>query len=249
MKTKFKNLIVSGCSFTVGEQSWANVLAKEYNLNLVNLAAAGAGQEHIKDSLILWIERQCPSPADTLIGIMWSNPWRHDLMVSGCKHHDLSSYAYDEYTDLIVSGDALRKFNIDRNSLKAKNEISALEIAYMAGRTARISKAWLHMKSLISYLKCKDYTFFQTEFLDFLGNSTNRLMQEVNGSVAEELDRLGLVIDKTHWLPLDHTEILGEYAHYLRMISPDRVHPSPLAQERWTYEILIPKLKECNILL
>ena len=48
-----ENLIVSGCSFTQGNQSWANVVAEDFAIKkLVNLATPAAGNCYIANSII-----------------------------------------------------------------------------------------------------------------------------------------------------------------------------------------------------
>jgi hypothetical protein len=123
---KIKNLLVSGCSFTYGE-SWASIFAKKHNLKLINLAAPGAGNLHIANSIILYLERNTLNIEDTLIGVMWSNPMRTDFMVTPTKKYcDLYRFTYDDHNRLIVSGDVLHKHNLTKEAVTSEDKFSAI---------------------------------------------------------------------------------------------------------------------------
>ena len=91
-KSKFKYLVVSGCSFTHNNHQeshcvWANTLAVWTNMTINNLAIPGAGNTHIKNSVILHLEKNKPNPADTLVLVMWSGPERIDWITEIGRAH------------------------------------------------------------------------------------------------------------------------------------------------------------------
>ena len=89
VNSKFKKLVVSGCSFTHNNHhdkcAWANLLADWSGMTIVNLATPGAGNEHIANSLILYLEKNKLDPSNTLVMAMWSGIDRNDLIVSRKK--------------------------------------------------------------------------------------------------------------------------------------------------------------------
>lgn len=72
-------LLVAGCSHTEGagidkNQTWANVLSTNLNLDLVNLGKSGACAKFVSDSIMKWLETCTVLPSLTVI--QWPNPYR-----------------------------------------------------------------------------------------------------------------------------------------------------------------------------
>lgn len=79
-------LLVSGCSHTVGvginrEQVWAQQVAQELGLDLVNVARGGSCAKYVCDSLIDWINT-APIPPNLVIA-QWPNPYRSMEIIHG----------------------------------------------------------------------------------------------------------------------------------------------------------------------
>jgi hypothetical protein len=113
---KFKNLLVSGCSFTqdgiggapptvelVGgcsfiedddyiaaqPKSWAGFLAKKLKVtSMINTAASGHGNILIANSILECINRFHYKPTETLVVINLTEPWRFDLP---CLHDHIEA--------------------------------------------------------------------------------------------------------------------------------------------------------------
>ena len=78
-------LLVAGCSHTAGvgidpEQIWANKLAQELDLDLVNLAQSGACAKFVSLSLIEYLTQTSTSPE--LVIAQWPNPYRSMKIVN-----------------------------------------------------------------------------------------------------------------------------------------------------------------------
>jgi len=78
-------LLVAGCSHTAGvgidpTQTWANKLAQELDLSLVNLAQAGACARFVSLSLIEYLTQTSTVPE--LIIAQWPNPYRSMKIVN-----------------------------------------------------------------------------------------------------------------------------------------------------------------------
>ena len=78
----YKNLLVSGCSFTQ-QSGWADHVKNKYKLKLTNLACSGGGNTHIANSIIAHCEinRFTVSSKDTYVLVMWSGADRLDTMI------------------------------------------------------------------------------------------------------------------------------------------------------------------------
>jgi len=84
----YKNLIVSGCSFTrnfrnMVTTSWPHYLRDLGGFSYVtDLALSGAGNYHIATSMQWYLENNTVDINDTLIIVMWSGNDRDDEIVS-----------------------------------------------------------------------------------------------------------------------------------------------------------------------
>jgi hypothetical protein len=251
---KYKKLIVAGCSYTENFGSWAYILSSFYKLELINLAIPGAGNKHILFSLISYLAKNNIDPETTLIGIMWSHPFREDHIVENnptFKDQSIYRYSYDTYTRLVLNGDLLHNANIHNYFLRTLDAKDRMLGNYnFSGKTL---ETWTYTESTIAYLLGNNFTFFQTNFQNYLTGSdiikynTNfEIMKEYH--YLKELERLNLKHNIINRLELDHTQYLGEYAYHHNLLDTDKIHPSKDGHIKWTFEILIPKLQQINIL-
>ena len=83
-----KTILINGCSFSRGPDSWPYHLQTAYNANLVNLSQAGAGNTYIHESTI---EELSKRSYDYVI-IMWTEFSRLDYKVENISLFDDSKY-------------------------------------------------------------------------------------------------------------------------------------------------------------
>ena len=86
-----RNIFTFGCSFTKDnyQQTWANILADKYDLNLVNCAERGAGAEFVVNRLLT------TSINDRdIVAIMWPCADRFDLWADHTVPHLLEDCKY-----------------------------------------------------------------------------------------------------------------------------------------------------------
>jgi hypothetical protein len=257
--TAYKKLIVSGCSFTVndtagpgatGRCSWAQFLAEKYNLELVNLAVAGAGNKHIADSLIVYLEQNSCDITEVLIGAMWSGIERHHWTISLPKSKYTRYHKY-EYTDnifLTFPQEILGDNNLTRDMILHDPDLSILELAYFRGLVARQLDGLLSMIHLTSYLTTKGYTFFQTHFFDPDGDKTQS-GELVGSRYADACDNFGIARPETGMVNFAPDQFLGNWAANQNLIwgGNDR-HPTVHGHKLWTETVLIPQLIQQKLL-
>ena len=248
---KYKTLLVSGCSFTENQGTWGFQLAPTYNLDLINLACKGAGNQHIAWSVISFLEKNNIDPETTLIGIMWSHPYRTDLVFERnpeYKDQSIFKYNYDSYNSLVRQSDLLEKHEFSQN-----RAVQASYLQINGNRLASTFKTWSLKTMMTAYLKDKKFTFFQTAFLNYLTQSSvvkgiPYLQHQLRYQYLQDLENLGLNHNLHNWLNLQETEYLGEYAFHKRQMSSDGYHPSEEGYKSWTEKILIPNLEKMKIL-
>jgi hypothetical protein len=249
IKSKFKHLVVSGCSFThqpeptPGPFSWANLLAEWTGMQIHNLAIPGAGNDHISKSIILYLEKNKLPAEDTVVIVMWSGinriDWVTDAENSNFSNEYGFNYQYDNHNELTLGGAWWNKKN-PTPLMKALIEYSKYQSIHSLSLNS-----WLAMQNLSNYLKVNKYTYCYTSFLNYrcIGQAADYV------DFNTELKKLNLSLDKEPWLPLDDDDYYGDWARKRNYLQPDNFHPKfPEANEGWTQEILIPELIKKNIL-
>ena len=239
LKCKYKNLVVSGCSFTHNEHhshvTWGNTLSYWTGMNISNHAVNGAGNSHIANSIILFLEKNKPSPADTLIMVMWSIQYRTDWITDRKIKKDYNtinhSYYYDTHNELnsllFHTKEKSHFLDTGHNYRKYQSEYSY------------VLKNWLSMQSLTSYLDTHGYQYFYTSIYD--------LNCVKHGNYKKMLAEINLTNDQAKWLDLSSDNYLGDFAKNKNMVAEDNCHPTPECQEIWTHDILIPELQKKQI--
>ena len=234
LKSNFKNLIVSGCSFTHNEHhthvTWSNTLAAWADMNITNLAVNGAGNQHIANSIILYLEKNKPVASESFILVMWSGLERVDWITDCLTHKDADfkkhTYYYDKFNELSINKRAnpshiVSTFN---NFLKYQSQHSLT------------LTSWLSMMALTNYLKVNNYKFYYTAYYD--------IFSPARGNYENILKDLDLTLDKNHWLNLNTNEYLGNFVLEKNLVAEDGWHPTVTGQETWTEQVLVPQLNK-----
>ena len=241
-ESSYKKLLVSGCSFTHNNYhtpcTWGNNLAVWAGLDIYNLGIPGAGNTHIKNSIILWIEKHRPDPADLLIIVMWSGvervDWITDPKLSKFAEAYPFTYNYSESTELVLGGNWWAK-NPDRSMV----EKTLIDFTKFQNEQSLALTSWLAMTQLTDYLQKRGYTFYYTAWQDLWlpGDGANYWID-----YAVELEKLKLVLDLEPWLFSDHDKYLGSWVRAHNYLMDDNLHPSSQGHEIWCQTVLIPEL-------
>lgn len=250
MKSRYKHLVVSGCSFTTNEHvpdrsdwNWPNILAKDTNMIIHNLATAGAGNTHIANSIIVYLEKTQLPPEDVLVIAMWSGTGRIDFTVSteiDPRKKYTWNYLYAPSCRLHQGGNWWNTTNpigVD----KILTDYSKFQDEYTLGL-----QTWLAMTNLASYLNSKNICHFFTSFLHYASNEI--YFDAVHVDIDNTLAKMGLKIDRSRWLNLASADYFGDWCVKRGLLTPDGFHPGLDGPQRWPREILIPLLIELNVL-
>jgi hypothetical protein len=257
--TTYKKLIVSGCSFTVNDfagpggsqrYSWAQFLAEKYNLELVNLAMDGAGNKHIADSLILYLEQNNIDITEVLIGVMWSGISRTEWMISFPDQRYSKYHRYDYTNDVsrVESNHVLNDHGLSRAMVNHDPDLAMIEIAYSRGDQARHLQGLLSIIYLNSYLSYKGYTFFQTHF--FNPDGDKQQSGELHGSrYTDAYNSFRIVRPSTGVLNFMPDQFLGNWAANRHLIQGHNDHhPTVPGHKLWTETVLVPQLIQQKLL-
>lgn len=219
----FKNLFVSGCSFTHNGSekyrvSWPYFLQSYANIDrLVSTAMTGAGNYHIANSLIWELEQQNPNPNDTLVVVMWSGIERDDAIISS---EFLKDYPITiEYTDGVVAGIS-GGINGVGNYPSPVNQSKSIE--------SRSVENFLYYTTTYHYLKSKGYRFVFLKYLDPAQPNRSGDFVNVHQSKCDYM--------------FDDIQTIYDFAIRNCMLWDDDFHPSVKGHADWTREILLPHL-------
>jgi hypothetical protein len=226
-ETRFKNLLISGCSYTWNNSeqyvcSWPYYLRDICGFEQVfDCSQSGAGSNHIFNSVINEIETNENIKQDnTLVVVMWSGLTRTDVIASQditAPWHFMSNYNFNnKFATLSIFNDA-----------QGENLLSTLCQQYkrLVDTDAQIYESMLKIIALESYLKQKQFDFVFTSWMN------PRL----------ELDRVKCNLSSQVSSLLNNIPYLDEYAIQKNQKEPDG-HPTPDGYLGWTREHLIPYL-------
>jgi len=232
-KSKYSNLVVSGCSFTINESAnshvaWANCFAVWAGMSISNLAVCGAGNQHIANSIILHLEKNRPDPANTLVLPMWSGVARVDWITDRSMLKDNRDwryqYRYDQYNDLTT--------NMQTADSRLKSAFEQQGV--YQGQESQALNTWLAITALTNYLEQHGYTYYYTAYQDIFSSKRDNL--------SAMLFKIDLKLDSDKWITTQHEEFFGEFAEARKLVNSDGWHPSTEGHELWVNEILEPKL-------
>ena len=230
-QTKFKNLLVSGCSFTFNNSadiacSWPYYLRDIANFDEVyDCSQSGAGSNHIFNSVVNEIETNPDiNPDNTLVICMWSGLTRTDTIATRDitkPWHHMSNYDFDnKFSTLSILNQPQGNSPVADMCKQYKKVVDV---------NAQIYESCLKIIALDAYLK---YTGFNSVFTSWKDpNPDLQLISEIKDLA---------------WNKFDKIHFLGDYAKANTLLEPDG-HPTPNGYLAWTREHLVPFLAKTQL--
>jgi hypothetical protein len=232
----YKNLIVSGCSFTYNNAdsvavTWPYYLRDIGNFDEVyDCSLPGAGNTHIKNSIISCLDNNPHLLGDqSLLLVCWSGNNRDDHIVSPKALGEYPfEYYYADGASLALSGGA------DGNgNLKDDTIISKLRIC--KDTKSRAWENYIAIRSLYTYL-----SYMQIKFVFFEYRDHNLPARDRSFDLTKYLESH----TKKLYNDMIHKWSTDIYSYSIRrdMLMGDDFHPNPDAHLSYTKEILVPEL-------
>jgi len=249
MKSRYKHLVVSGCSFTTnehvpgqGDWNWPNILAKDTGMIIHNLATAGAGNQHIAKSIMIFLEREQLPLQDTMVIAMWSGVGRIDFTVSA----DLTPRKNYPWNYFYTPQCRLHQGGHWWNNRKPTIEDKVLiDYSKFQDDYSMALDTWMAMTSLDNYLTAQNIRYYFTSFLHY---NTNRIyFDAVHVDLDQTLDKMGLKINYSNWLNIEPMDYYGDWCRERGLLVSDGFHPGHDGPQRWPREVLIPILQQQGI--
>lgn len=230
----FKNLIVSGCSFTYNTHNSVAVKWPYYLRDLggfdqvFDCSLPGAGNHHIANSLQWALENDCLPVNDSLIIVMWSGCDRDDYI---CPNSNYKEYPFSfNYSDSVISGitGGVAGHGNTIDGLTALKKTKTLE--------SRSIENYLYINSLWHYLTSAGYKFL---FLNFLDSSLP------SRTCHFDITKYLPTIVKKQYNSMMTTDIPSLHTWALKndSLREDLFHPTPECHLDWTRKILLPKIQ------
>jgi hypothetical protein len=233
----FKNLIVSGCSFTFNNHesiaiSWPYYLRDMGGFDQVfDCSMPGAGNYHISNSLIWGLENDRPDPKNSLVIVMWSGNDRDDYIGPVSQDNGYFPFKF-HYSEKTISGITGGSNPVARGNtpdlFKKFTLCKTLE--------SRAIENYLYISHTWHYLKSSGFKFMFLEFLKSdLPSRTSHfdIKQYLPVNVGKKLDSMMENITDPYTWALKHN-----------LLASDDFHPSPDGQLSWSKNVLCPHMSQ-----
>lgn len=230
----FKNLIVSGCSYTYNNSETAAVTWPYYLRDLAGFdtvydsSLPGAGNYHICLSLMWTLDNLDCDRDSSLVVVMASGNNRDDAIVAAeCLNDYPMQFNYAPSVAAGITGG--NHATSGGNNLYLKNIDKAKTLQ------SRSIENYLYLTALHSYLIERKYKFV---ILDYLDRSVPNL--------SNDFDITNLLPNKLRGryknLFANQVKNIYRFAVMHDLLESDNFHPSPDGHLRWTKECLLPFL-------
>ena len=241
-----KNLVVSGCSFTAGKNSWARCVQDQLSVpNLFNVGSIGAGNRYIASSIIDVLQHHCLAPKETVILAMWSGPGRVDELVSGEYWYLLEDYPYKTFvldcddTYWIHSGGRGNSW-LDHQETK-----KLFQHKYVTSDPFVLCKETLvHMSHLQNFLQNHGFRYKFMSYVNYwipdkesVGNGDFSLTHFCSDWPTYR------ALEFQHWIFVNQQkDSLYEFCAAHDCVSSDNFHPTSLGHQQFAQQIILPQL-------
>lgn len=241
------NLLVNGASFTANT-SWATYVAQQCNLNLVNLAAGGAGNQYITNSTQDYILEHAPDPKTTLVLIMWGGTGNIDWRISGEWWYYLKDNNYKIGSHPVDSEDSYYVFSGGMGNSWTEHSTAKkiFEWQYKLSDPIVLCKqSLLHFINLENFLHTRGYRYrfispgnmFKVDQPEFYAGNYSI------GYFCKDL-KCFKNFDYSNWIFADAQKNgLSEFAHSIGQMKPD-YHPTDQGHDLFAQQIIIPEISK-----
>lgn len=234
----FKNLVVSGCSFTYTKSevtmptTWPYYFRDLTSIDKVfSCAIPGAGNYLISQSVIWGLENKKLPPEQTLVIVLWSGHDREDEIFSSNAIDSSSNYVY-KFTDNVCHG--LPGGN-NRNGDGNTCWFGYRDIHKFKSLESRSVENAIWKIGLKRYLDALGY---QSIFANYVEPSfPNRTKNfDITNFLPEP-------IKTTYISIMDPVQDMYSFCLKKMLLSDDDFHPSPDGHLAWTQDVLLPYCK------
>ena len=242
-----KILVASGCSFTFEPWNWPTFVAKEFDMNLINVGMGCQGNGLISKKLIYCIDsllNDGKSPNDILVGIMWSGTDRHEFYTDDTSGLTNIDGWIENPTSVIPHPNNLyRNWVITNCHWKVNN--SELYYKYFHNNVSSMIQTLQNILLTQWYLEKKGIKYFMTTYLNIFDKKTHDEIDNI------EVQHWFKMIDFTKFLPVDgcHEWVKENYGESGGFNEPNSygyqgIHPTEYGHKKFSEEVILPFIKD-----
>jgi hypothetical protein len=230
----FENLLIGGCSFTYNNSesdscTWPYYLRDLGGFKTVyDFSMIGAGNTHIKNSIIYGMEKFQFDTANTLVIVQWAGHDRDDYIVDPTSLNDYPyRYHYEDNAAAGITG--------GQGMANLENSEPIKQIQQIKNKTSRSIENYITIKSLESYLTLNNFKFVFFEYRDYSlpGRDSNfdpKLF--LPPAITEKYQNMMTVMQQNFY----------RFCLYRDLMEDDDFHPNPSGHLTWARESLLPSL-------
>ena len=239
-----KNLITFGCSFTLDnyQKTWADFLAEQKKLQLINCGARGAGVDFISKRLVFACQHL--EPKKSLIAIMLPSRDRFDLYVekNDILLHDYMSIAswqngnHASFLDLNGNTSETHGYSLTGGEPRGYKKYW---YKYFHSNTFNTINYWFTVYHMQNFLKLHNYNYFFTSAYDIHDNIEQSVNQFKNNPDNQQIMSL---IDFDNFVLYNNTNGFLNFC-YDKQFKINNNHPEEVAHKAFVNEILYDRIK------
>lgn len=252
----FKYLVTSGCSFSdvATRDTWPAYLDTAYGIEYIHTGLASQGNSLIARKTIFAVQKllnQGVNPAEILVGIMWSNPDRHDAYFSNLNDQ---LPAHVKYLDAMRVNPTAYVDNDPGGWLIMnphwKQKTSNIYYSYLHDFVNHRINTYEKILWVQYYLTAAGIKYFMVPF-------TDKVFKNEEFQNNPNVQWMKTLVDWTQWLPVDSMHEWC-YTHWTakdfptidiqnsttgKLVKQIDNHPTDFMHKRFTKEIILPHIK------
>ena len=246
-----KTLIVSGCSFTAHDHNWPFILQELFDFNMINSAVPSQGNGLISRKIIHdtnqagvgWANIAPINTEDIVVGVMWSAIDRSERYIS---HDDM--YVGPPFQSYNPTNVTEYKWDGWRLMLPDWQDSQDCRLQYRVFNHVISSTVYTleHILRVQWYLKRLNIKYFM---------STMQKLFDPELVKIREISYLYNMVDWEKFLPVEGCLEWVQDNYKLEGFDPPKedgfqdLHPTRFGHEKFTEEIILPYLKQNDIIL
>jgi hypothetical protein len=257
-----KIFIAAGSEFVNDKNSWQHICKEKLNYNLHDLTELKISNALISRKIIYKVNEliKTHKTEDIIVGIMWTIPMIHERYISDGKTDDYMSKSETGFTSVVNN---VKNWRILSHDSISSSEDCKLYFKIMYNRLQSYVLSVEHILRTQWFLNKLGIKYFMTTCINIFNDEKNNLKMYDFSKLTEdkkqqyksnilgynEVIYLHRMIDTRQFLPISSVlDWLQENCAVDGFSDSEKLIPNSFGHEKFTTEVIIPYLKEKNII-